>query len=132
MSYENDTRDDITCHANSDLSGAQYRGVKIVGANANGSPLVDIAGAGDDVVGILQDRPSQGMCCKVRGAGISKMVASAAMVLPAKIACDATGKAKLAGANSNIVGNLLQASTAAGDIIPVQLALRGPLTANPS
>ena len=134
---------DWTFTANSDLSASQYRFVKLVGTNAGGFGLVDLCVAGDKAIGVLMDAPTAGLPARVRVYGIAKVVASGALAVPSHIASDASGKAKAAVNNvtntsdagsatdpvlgSNVIGELLAASTAAGDIVPVLLTHSGAI-----
>lgn len=70
MSYEIDTLD-ITLKAAGDLSLYQYHFVKMSADNT-----VDVAGAGETAIGILQNKPSvAGQAARVRVLGASRIVA---------------------------------------------------------
>lgn len=86
---------DITVAAGADLSAKQFYAVKL-----NSSAAVVLAGAGEDAIGILQNKPASGQMATVRIAGVSKFVAGAAITAGARVASDANGKGKTAVAAS--------------------------------
>jgi hypothetical protein len=130
MSYENGPVIDITRKAGADLSGSQYLFVK---EDANGNIIVCSA-AGEDALGVLQNKPKAGAPAVVRVEGVSKVVCSAALATNISIATDATGKAKLAaplvqatGAGSFAMGRLLDAASGAGSIQSALIRAMGVL-----
>lgn len=137
---------DQTFIAGADLSGYQFRAVKVTGVDANtGYALIGLAGAGEFAIGVLQDKPVAGHSCRVRTGGVSKMVASGAIAVPALVASDATGKAKAAVTGSTntadaggatdalvgsfVLGSILSPASAAGDIVPVLVHPMGAVPA---
>jgi hypothetical protein len=127
--------------AAADLSTKQFYVVKMTSTGWN------VAGAGEGE-GILQDTPNAlGQAALVAVGGTSKAVAGAALAKGAYVASDASGKLKAAvlgrtdtsdaGAaadpllGSNVLGKLLQASGADGDIVEVLILNLGavPTTA---
>lgn len=87
--------------AAADLSGAQFRAVKI---DANGQ--VALAGDGEVFDGILQNKPALGEVAHVMTSGVSKIIGSDAN--PAStgdlIASDANGKLRTAGVGDETGG----------------------------
>lgn len=84
-----------------------------------------ITGAGDKMVGILQDTPASGVAGEVGYAGISRLVVdgnAAAIACGDYLKSDASGQGVKTTTNGDEVGAIaLQASTAAGDIIAVEI-----------
>ncbi len=129
---------DISLVAAADLSASQYRFVKV---DANGKAA--LAAAGENAIGVLQDKPVAGQTATVRLYGISKVMAGAAIAKGAAVASDANGKAKTAvsartdtsdagAANDPLIGSYavgiaLQAAAADGEIIPVALVHLGAI-----
>jgi hypothetical protein len=136
---------DITFKAGADLSAYRYAPVKL-GANAN---EVLLAGAGDEVIGILQNEPGNGEAAAVRIAGTSLVKAAGAITKGAAVVANgaiADGKVTTAGAGHThtentaaayvqnattsspnaasvvqIIGRLLQATAADGDLVEMYL-----------
>ncbi|SCM71512.1 hypothetical protein KL86PLE_100245 [uncultured Pleomorphomonas sp.] len=129
---------DITRLAGADLSSSQYLFVKL-DANAQ----VVVAGAGEDAIGVLQNKPAAGQAATVRVGGLSKVVAGAAITAGARVASDASGKAKTAvaatvntsdtGAAADAVvasfsmGHAFEAASGDGQVIEILLAHSGAL-----
>lgn len=81
---------------------------------------VALAGAAEDVVGVLQNKPNTGEAAEVApiGAGQKlKCVAGAAIAIGARIGCDAAGKARTAAAGDFVIGRADTASTADLELI---------------
>lgn len=83
--------------AGADLSGSQYLAVKHSTTVTN---TVVLAGAGQAVVGILQNAPASGAVARVRLFGRSKWISSGVIARGAALASDAAGKAKAAVAGT--------------------------------
>jgi hypothetical protein len=119
---------DISLPASGDLSANQYLFVKL-----NSSGQVVLAGAGDLVIGVQQNKPAAaGRAATVRTAHVTKCIAGATIAAGAAVECDANGKAKTAvqgtvsGANvvgGNVAGIALKAAVS-GDVFPL-LVIRG-------
>jgi hypothetical protein len=106
----------ITLPASADLSASQFR------AMVTSSGQLAVAGAGVDIVGVLQDKPdAAGREGAIMVDGVSKMVAGAAVTQDAAVMSDATGRAIDATATNKGIGIALQAASAAGEIIAVLL-----------
>jgi len=79
-------------------------------------------GATDLLVGVLQNKPASGEAALYRFAGTTKVVASAAVAIGAKLTTTAAGKAvTTTTAGDMVVGIALEAAAADGDIIEMQL-----------
>lgn len=121
MAYEIVGKTDGQHIAGADLSGDQFRFV-VIDANQQ----VQLAGAGDDAYGVLQNKPKLGESCTIWLVGsVSKVVAGAAIGLPSKVASDASGRAVAAGAGDEVLGTLLTPAAAAGEIVSVRIDKSG-------
>jgi len=107
--------------AAADLSAKQFFCVKFTSTGVN------LAGTGEAIDGILQDKPVSGQPADVMVTGVSKIVASAALAKGALVSCDAAGKAKAAATTEYIIGRLLEASGADGDVVSVSITRPGRL-----
>lgn len=114
-----------------DLSNSQFCAVAV---DANGNAVLPAAGG--IAIGVLQNNPKANQTASVRVAGISYLVASAAITAGSPIAVDATGKAKAVTAEtantttgvttgSAVFGVALDTTAAAGDILTVLIGGRG-------
>ncbi len=131
---------DVTFKAGADLSTSQYAAVKL-GTGAN---EVVLAGANEESIGVLQNKPTSGQAAQVRMHGTSKMKASGAISKGAAVAAAASGKIAAAGDGHThtentagtytqnattsapgaasiayIIGRALEAAAADGDLIEV-------------
>jgi hypothetical protein len=100
---------DITLTAAADLSAKQFHAVKV---DSNGAAA--LAGAGENVIGVLQNKPASGQAASVRVYGITKLVAGAAITKGAVVAADASAKGKAASAS---VVNTSDAGAASDPVI---------------
>lgn len=93
---------------------------KFAAVDSNGA--VGLVGtAGNPSIGVLQSVPAfAGDAVSVMAAGISKVVASAAIAKGASVASTATGTA-VTYSTGTALGTALTAAAAAGEIISVQL-----------
>ena len=97
-----------TVTAAADLSGSQYKLVTMAGA---------IAGAGARGFP-LADTPVSGQSGAVVVAGITKVVAGAAVAAGAQVTSDASGRAVTASTTGHAVnGTALSAATGAGELL---------------
>lgn len=119
MSYE-EKLESISLTADGDQSGNQYKFMK---GDTTGVALQDSAGA--NCIGVLQNKPTDGLIAEVGFKGVSKVVAGAAVSKWADIQSDGTGRAIAAASGDYIQGIALEAATAAGQIIAVLLAKGG-------
>lgn len=80
--------------------------------------------ATDLLVGVLQNKPASGGAALYRFAGTSKVVASAAISIGDWVTTTSAGKAVATTTDKNVViGRALEAATADGDIIEIQLSI---------
>lgn len=109
-----------TGNAGEDLSSSRYYAVQL---DASGN--VEIAESATDLlVGVLQNKPESGGAALYRFAGTTKMVASAAISIGDWVTTTSAGKAVATTTDKNVVlGRALEAATADGDIIEVQLGI---------
>ena len=105
-----------TAGATQPNNGYQYRFVKITGAHQ-----VGLATTGEDVVGVLQNKPQgTGHAATVGYQGISKVRADGAITAGATVYTTATGLASSSGVG-DAVGIAILACGAADDLVPVLL-----------
>jgi hypothetical protein len=119
----------VTLVAGADLSALQYNFVKL---NSSGQ-AVACSGATDVPVGVLQNAPTSGQEAEVLIVGGTKVVAGASITLPANIGTGATGKAvALATTDTTkyVVGSLITASAADGNIVTAVINCANPTRAN--
>lgn len=103
----------INLLADADLSAKQYRFVTI---DSSGGVIVATSGA--DAIGVTQNNPASGKSTDVMvGIGITKIVAGEAMPAGAPVSADSTGRGQYAATGEYTLGRLLEAATAAGDIV---------------
>lgn len=112
--------------ASADLSGQQFRAVKISGNSA----IAAIAAITDVPVGVLQDTPKSGQAGFVAYAGVTKMVAGAAITAGALVGIDATGRAVAVVAGTDLtkycIGQCKVGAAAAGNLCTVVLGVMVP------
>lgn len=110
----------ISLPASGDLSAKQYY------FTALSSGAAAVAGAGVDAIGILQnDADGATKTSSVATAGISKMVAGAAITIDDEIMVKSDGTGITATSTNYIVAYALEAAAAADDIISVLLRSSG-------
>lgn len=106
-----------TFEAGADLSAAQYTVVKL---NSSGL-VVAVAAITDVPIGILQNAPVAGAAAEVLVTGGSKLVATAAITLPAVLGVDAVGKGKKLTVGTDttqyVIGQATAASGGANEVI---------------
>lgn len=113
MAYEIPGFMDGTEVAAADLSTSQFLCVK---ETSNGINLCTVAG--EEVYGVLQNKPAAGQAANVMQDGVSKCKAGAAVAKGALIMTNASGKVITAAtAGSSIIGQAKEAAGADGDII---------------
>ena len=106
--------------AAADLSTHQFKFVTV-----NSSAQVALAGAGAAMAGVMQDAPASGVAGSYQIAGVSRLVTDGSGTSIAAgdyLKSDASGRGVKTTTNGDEVGAMaLEASTAAGTIIAVQL-----------
>ena len=121
MAIENPVSTLPAVTAAADLSAQQFRFVKVTAAEQ-----VNLAGAGEAVAGVLQNKPTSGQAASVWGTGsTTKVVCGAAVTAGADVTPDANGDAVTAASGNYIAGKALDAGAGAGSIISVQLTQPG-------
>lgn len=109
---------ELTKTASEDLSAKQYY---IMQMDSSGDCEIG-EGATDLLIGVLQNTPESGQAARVRFAGTSKVVASAAIAVGANVTTTNAGKAVTTTTDKDIViGVALEAAAADGDIIEIML-----------
>lgn len=115
--------------AGADLSALQYTMVKL---NSSGQ-VVAVAAITDIPIGVLQNKPVSGATAEVLIVGGTKVLASAAIVLPAVLGTDASGRAKKLAAGTDttqyIIGQADVPAGATGDIISAVVNFASPARA---
>lgn len=135
MSFENVNHHVVSLVAAADLSAKQYYAVKV---DSNGKAA--LAGAGEFVAGILQNKPVAGQAANIAWGGVTKAFAGGNITAGNKVAADANGKfvaaseavvnTSDAGAaadpsiGSNVIGVALT-SASTGDVFAVLLTNSG-------
>jgi hypothetical protein len=102
--------------AGADLSSSQFLGVTL----SSGKAVVQTS-QGGAIIGVLQNNPKANLPCAIMFAGITKMVAGAALATPGTaVMVDTAGKA-IAQTGSNVtIGRTLTAANS-GELVTVQL-----------
>lgn len=123
--------------AGADLSAAQYQFVKL-----NASGQVVLAGAGEEVYGVLYNKPTSGQAAMIATDGVAWVKAAGVIAPGARVASNASGLATTAAAGtvntsdagatgdptvgSNVFGIAQNtANTAANQIFPVLITRAG-------
>ena len=109
----------MTRRSSEDLTAKQYRAVALDSVSELVTP-----GAGAVTLGVLQNAPDDGQYGTVMVTGITKMVAGAAITLPARVTTDNAGRAVTATTGDFVVGTALMAASGAGIVISVQLSVQ--------
>lgn len=125
MAYEDIIRAHGYWKAAADLSGDQYKFVKL-----NSSQQVARCDTlGEVAVGVLQNKPKAGEACTISppAGNITKVVAGAAIAVMAQVTPMADGRAQTAATGHNAAGIALEPAAAAGDIISVLQTANGKI-----
>ena len=118
MAYQEALRP-VSLPQESSLHGSEHLFVKL-----NSSGRVEVCGAGDDSVGVLDvgSVGPQGSACCVSIAGVAKVVAGAAVNAGAVVMADSSGRAVTAsGSGVHHLGRCLKGCSNAGELIQVLL-----------
>jgi len=115
--------------ASADLSGKQFYFVKISGAGT-----VTVCAAATDVpIGVLQNKPTSGQAAEVMMLGITKVSSDAALSRGNLIGTSGDGQAdaKTPGTDTTeyVVGQVIEASTAAGGLATAAINCLNPVRA---
>ncbi|MGB9886747.1 MAG: hypothetical protein ACPLRW_07115 [Moorellales bacterium] len=108
----------MTRIAGADLSNSQYLAVKV-----NASGQVVLAGAGENAIGILQNKPANGQAAQIMVLGESKAVYGASVTAGQNLAADASGKLVPASGEAAVLAVALE-SGGANEIHTVLLVTR--------
>ncbi|NUB16780.1 hypothetical protein GAY28_32610 [Azospirillum brasilense] len=111
--------------AGADLSTKQFHAVKF-----NGDGALVTAGDGDDILGILEDKPKSGEQATVSIAGRPKAKLGGNVAPGALLAVNANAQLITAAAGKRIVARAME-SGAAGEIIQVQPINPGAIVPTP-
>jgi hypothetical protein len=115
----------ISLAAGADLSAKQYHFVKL-----SGSGVVACSAVTDVPIGVLQNAPESGEVAEVSVDGITKLVAGGALSVGALLGTTTAGRgaALTAGTDTTkyVVGQVVTAAGANGDIITVTLDCKSP------
>lgn len=105
--------------AGADLSTNQFCAVKF-----NGAASLVLAGAGEDILGILEDKPKLGQSGTVSLAGRPKAKLGGTVVAGAYLAVDGSAHLVTAASGNFIVAKAMEAG-ASGEIIQIKLIAAG-------
>lgn len=117
MAYEMDVLD-ITFIAGADLSAKQYHFVKLTADNT-----VEVAGAGEQAIGILQNKPTAGLAARVRVFGVSRFIngTAGAIAYGVKVKSDGDGHGVAATNNKDLYFGIVLDGVAAVNEIATML-----------
>ena len=113
MSYESNVMN-LPFVAAADLSGAQYKGVKL-----DSTGKVVLTDATSLTVGILQTKPTAGQVGTVAVSGVTKVLLGGTVAANARVMCNASGLGIAATTAGNAVLGIALEGGVSGDIIPV-------------
>ena len=118
MAYDNKGFEVMNKSAKADYTDKQFYAVKLAGSGE-----FELAGAGDPILGILQDKPDIGRVAPVRTERISKAVCGGAFTEGDKLQVDANGKLVVGTGTpaEHLVALALEDSGADGEIHAVLL-----------
>lgn len=103
--------------AAADLSAKQFYAVKLTAARS-----VNLASSGgENIYGILQNKPKSGDSADAAIFGVCKAAAGAAFAAGAKLMTDSTGRLIAQTSTNAIVAVALEAATAAAQIVTVKV-----------
>ena len=111
-----------TMVAKQDMRTKQYRILRASAANE--CQVASFAGGGaDEVIGVLQNKPNNNEHAAVGFAGVSKVIAGAAVTANRLVTTDGSGQAIHASSGDWILGQALTAAGAAGESISALLGM---------
>jgi len=111
----------IPAVAGEDLSGKQYRFVRLSGANT----VSAISATTQVPVGVLQNDPESGEAAAVAIAGVSKVEAGGTVTAGYVVTCDDQGRVVNATAGGYEVGIAWTAASSAGELCTIQILPSG-------
>jgi hypothetical protein len=97
----------LTFTAGADLSANQYYAVKV-----DSSGNVVLAGAGENAIGIIQNKPTSGQAASVMVLGESKAVYGASVTAGGNLSVNANGKLIPTSGNAAVIGVALESGSA--------------------
>jgi hypothetical protein len=103
-----------------DLTGKEFFLAKEVAGG------FDLAGAGDQVVGVISEGKAVGLHSSVKTGNQVKAVAGAAIAVGDPVASDAAGKVKVAAAGNHVFGRAKSAA-ANGELVTIEVTQEGIL-----
>jgi hypothetical protein len=99
------------------LTSNQYQGVKLTA-----SRTVNLVAASTDIpYGILMNKPQSGQACEVCIAGIGKVQVGAALAADTEVMFNGSAVAVAATTGNRVIGLLLEASNASGDVVAIKV-----------
>lgn len=113
----------ITLLANADLSAKQYFAVKT--ANASDVTKAALAGDGEQIIGVLQNKPASGEAATIAISGVTKAKAGGVITAGGNVAVDAAGEFVAPATGDVIVGKNVGLTTADGDTFSLLLLPSG-------
>jgi hypothetical protein len=105
----------FTLPANADLSTSQYLAAVCTSGNAA------VAGAGVDIVGVIQNKPTSGKATSLVVNGVTKGKIGAAVAVGAHLMTNASGQFITATSTNKKVGIALSAGSNANEVISILL-----------
>lgn len=105
-----------------DLTGKEYF-LAVVDSSAQ----ADLAGAGENAVGTIQEGKVAGKHSTLMLSGITKVVAGAAVAAGAKVMSNAAGKGITATSTNHVVGVALTAAGAEDEVFAMHIGREGIL-----
>jgi len=118
MSFEESLKS-ISLPANADLSAKQYYAIEV--ANSSGEGRAALAGDGEFIIGVLQNKPIAGEAATVAISGVTKAAAGGTITAGNSVGVDANGKFVAAATGDRRVGVALM-SAVSGDIFPLLIS----------
>lgn len=111
----------LNFEAAADLSAKQFRAVKM----ATGGKVDVFSGATDVPIGILQNKPTAGQTAEVMVFGVSKVDSDAALAVGDIISGQTDGQLEVADSGDYVVGQVVLASGAAGELASALITVPG-------
>jgi hypothetical protein len=114
-------QDTITFTASGDLSGKQFH---IMRANGEGTCAQASLSTDLAIIGVLQNKPQNAERATIAVEGVSKVVAGGALTANALITSNSSGRAAAVSSGSSdlVIGRVLEAAGADGEIVPALLS----------